>query len=218
MLIVLTGIDGAGKTTAARAAVDAARLAGGGALLLRNHAGRRNMTQWSERSGIPLNPRLADALETVIRTVNVLVSHARARRFSGLVVMDRHLYCQLALRSVRGIRPGRFLPWLLRHLPAPDLVIHFDVAPERALERILRRGTDSETLEELTALSEGYRSLPDFARFALIDAGAPQDEVLAALTDAIHGAAGGTAVNPFGRTGQTGGAGRISEKQSTSLR
>ncbi|WLQ08661.1 thymidylate kinase [Arthrobacter oryzae] len=188
MLIVLTGIDGAGKTTAARAAVEAARLAGGNALLLRNHAGRRNLSQWSERSGIPLSPRLADALETVIRTVNVLVSHARARSFSGLVVMDRHLYCQLALRSVRGLPHGRFLPWLLKRLPAPDLVIHFDVAPEQALERILLRGTDSETLEELTALSEGYRALPEFPGFVRIDAGGGQDEVLAALTAAINAA------------------------------
>ncbi|MBP1134011.1 dTMP kinase [Arthrobacter sp. PvP023] len=185
LLIVLTGIDGAGKTTAARAAVEAARLAGGKALLLRNHAGRRNMSQWSKRSGIPLNPRLADALESVIRTVNVLVSHARARNFSGLVVMDRHLYCQLALRSVRGLPPGRLLRWLLRRLPEPDLVIHFDVAPEQALERVLLRGTDTETLEELTALSEGYRALPEFPGFVRIDAGGAQDEVLAALTAAI---------------------------------
>lgn len=188
LLIVLTGIDGAGKTTAARTAVEAARLAGGNALLLRNHAGRRNMSQWFERSGIPLSPRLADALETVIRTVNVLVSHARARSFSGLVVMDRHLYCQLALRSVRGLPHGRFLPWLLKRLPAPDLMIHFDVAPEQALERILLRGTDSETLEELTALSEGYRALPEFPGFVRIDAGGGQDEVLAALTAAINAA------------------------------
>jgi dTMP kinase len=168
--------------------VEAARLAGGKALLLRNHAGRRNMTQWSERAGIPLRPRLADALETVIRTVNVLVSHARARSFAGLVVMDRHLYCQLALRSVRGLPHGRFLPWLLRRLPAPDLVIHFDVTPEQALERILLRGTDSETLEELTALSEGYRALPEFPGFVRINAGGGQDEVLAALTAAINAA------------------------------
>ena len=144
------------------------------------------MSQWSERSGIALSPRLADALETLIRTVNVLVSHARARSFSGLVVMDRHLYCQLALRSVRGLPPGRLVPWLLRRLPAPDMVIHFDVAPEQALERILLRGTDTETLEELTALSEGYRTLPEFSRFVPIDAGGSQDEVLAALTAAIN--------------------------------
>ncbi|MEV7133781.1 thymidylate kinase [Arthrobacter sp. NPDC093128] len=196
-------MDGAGKTTAARGAVEAARLAGSKALLLRNHAGRRNLTQWSARSGIPLSPRLADALETVIRTFNVVVSHTRARRFAGLVVMDRHVYCQLGLRSVRGIPRGRFLPWLLRRLPKPDLVIHFDLAPEQALERILLRGTDTETLEELTALSEGYRALPEFPGFLRIDAGGAQNDVLEALTDAINGAAAG--------------AGPISERQSTSL-
>ncbi|MBT2597245.1 thymidylate kinase [Arthrobacter sp. ISL-72] len=196
MLIVLTGIDGAGKTTAARAAVEAARLAGRNALLLRNHAGRRNMTQWSARSGIPLHPRLADALETVIRTVNVLVSHARAHRFRGLVVMDRHLHCQLGLRSVRGLPRGRFLPWLLRRLPSPDLVIHFDIAPGQALERILLRGTDTETLEELTALSHGYRALPEYPGFLRIDAGGTQDAVLAALIDAIDGSRSNAGLQP----------------------
>ena len=169
--------------------MDAARLAGGRALLLRNHAGRRNMTQWSERSGIPLSPRLADALETVIRTVNVLVSHARASRFSGLVVMDRHLYCQLSLRRVRGLPRGRFLPWMLRRLPAPNAVIHFDIAPEQALDRILLRGTDTETLEELAALRDGYRSLPEFPGFVRIDAGRSEKDVLAALSAAITAAA-----------------------------
>lgn len=162
------------------------------------------MSQWSARYGVPLSPRLADALETVIRTANVLVSHVRAHRFNGLVVMDRHVYCQLALRSVRRLPGGRFLPWLLRLLPGPDLVIHFNIDPGQALERILLRGTDTETLEDLAALDDGYRALPEFPGFLRIDAGAAQDEVLAALTDAINCAATG--------------AGRISAKQSTSLR
>lgn len=151
------------------------------------------MSQWSARYRVPLSPRLADALETVIRTANVLVSHIRAHRFNGLVVMDRHVYCQLALRSVKRLPRGRFLPWLLRLVPAPDLVIHFDIAPEQALERILLRGTDTETVEELTALDDGYRALPEFPDFLRIDAGAAQDEVLAALTDAINGAVTGAA-------------------------
>jgi dTMP kinase len=81
-------------------------------------------------------------------------------------------------------------------------VIHFDVSPEQALKRILLRGTDTETLEELRALGEAYRALPEFAGFVRIDAGGAQDEVLAALTDTINGAAGGAAT----------GAGRISAK------
>lgn len=45
--------------------------------------------------------------------------------------MDRYLYCQLALRNVRGLPPGRLLPWLIRHLPQPDLVVLFDISASR---------------------------------------------------------------------------------------
>ena len=132
MLIVLTGIDGSGKTTAAEATVAAARQAGKSALLLRNYAGRRRMSLLSARLGIQAPPRLADFLETAIRTFNVLNSHRRARNFHGLVVMDRHLHCQLALRGMHGLPRGRFLPWLIRTLPRPDLVIYLDVDPREA--------------------------------------------------------------------------------------
>lgn len=112
MLIVLTGIDGSGKSTAARALVDAAGADGENALLLSNHAGRRSMAVLGERLGIRWPRRLADAVETTLRVANVLVSHARASRFDGLVVMDRHLHCQLALRAANGLRRGGLLPWL----------------------------------------------------------------------------------------------------------
>ena len=68
----------------------------------------------------------------------------------------------------------------------PDELVGADIDVEP--ERILLRGTDSETLEELTALSEGYRALPEFPGFVRIDAGGGQDEVLAALTAAINAA------------------------------
>jgi dTMP kinase len=109
VLIVLTGIGGSGKSTAARALVDAAGADGGNALLLSNHAGRRSMAVLGERLGIRWPRRLADAVETTLRVANVLVSHARASRFDGLVVMDRHLHCQLALRAANGLRRGGLL-------------------------------------------------------------------------------------------------------------
>jgi dTMP kinase len=161
-------------------------------MLLRNHAGRRNMSQWSSRLGLRLGPRVADVLESWIRTANVLISHARARGFAGLVVMDRHLYCQLALRSVRRLPPGRLVPWLVRVLPQPDLVVHFEIDPEQAHERVVLRGTDSETLDDLRALRRGYGAIPQFPEFTRIDAGRAPTDVLAALTDAISGAEANT--------------------------
>ena len=162
MLIVLTGIDGSGKSTAAHALVSAARAEGKNALLLNNHAGRRSMSVLGERLGIRWPRRLADAVETTLRVVNVLVSHAKASRFDGLVVMDRHLYCQLALRTAKGLPRGRLLPWLLSRLPAPDAVVHLDVEPALAHRRIMARGTDAETLADLVALRDAYRSMPEY--------------------------------------------------------
>jgi len=184
VIIVLTGIDGSGKTTAARSLVAAAQAEGRKALLLSNYAGRRRMSLLSSRSGIQLPDRLADAAETTMRVFNVLVSHARASRFDGLVVMDRHLHCQLALRGAKGLRRGRLLPWLMRILPAPDRVLHLDVSPETARRRIVARGTDEESVAELTALRTAYRALPEYAEMVTIDAGGCPAEVLARLVDA----------------------------------
>jgi dTMP kinase len=185
LLIVLTGIDGSGKTTAARAIVAAARRAGRDALLLRNYAGRRRMSLLSAKFGMQLHPRMADAVETVIRTANVLVSHARAYRHPGLVIMDRHLHCQLALRQARGLPRGRFLPFLLRTIPKPDVVLHLVIDPEEAHQRVLARGTDTETLDQLNSLKTGYRSIPEYAHFTELPASGTPEEVASRLTLAI---------------------------------
>lgn len=190
MLIVLTGIDGSGKTTAAEATVEAARQAGMRALLLRNYAGRRWMSLLSARLGRQLPARAADVIETAVRTLNVLNSHRRARKFEGLVVMDRHLHCQLALRGMKGLSRGRFLPWLIRRLPQPDLVIYLDADPQEAHARILARGTDSERLEDLMSLRGAYRSLPEYSRFTHINASGSPDEVLSRVQAAIATAGG----------------------------
>jgi dTMP kinase len=187
VLIVLTGIDGSGKSTAARTLVSAARAEGGNALLLSNHAGRRSMSVVAERLGIRWPGRLADAVETTLRTVNVLISHARASRFDGLVVMDRHLYCQLALRAAKGLPRGKVLPTLLAALPAADAVVHLDADPAVAHRRIVARGTDNETLAELVSFRDAYRSLPEYAQFTVIDADVPAAVLLARLQSLTKG-------------------------------
>jgi dTMP kinase len=177
VIIVLTGIDGSGKSTAARALISAVQGRGGKALLLNNHAGRRTMSVLAARWGFRLPARLADAIETTFRVWNVLVSHLRASRFEGVVVMDRHLYCQLALRTTRGLPHGRFLRWLLKGLPTPAAVVHLDVDAAEAHRRIAARGTDAETLEDLAAFREAYAQLPEYGNFIKVDASVPAPEL-----------------------------------------
>ena len=185
MLVVLVGIDGSGKSTAAQLLQDRIVLSGGRVLLLQNHSGRRTISTWCAHHHVRLHPRLVDLVETAIRVGHVLVNHHRARRFDGLVLMDRHLYCQLAVRAARGLPRGRLLPWLLRHLPQPDLVVLFDTSPRRAYMRIMRRGTDEESLQFLEAFSAAYRALPEYPTFVTVAAGGTPTETTNQLAELL---------------------------------
>ena len=185
MLVVLLGIDGAGKSTAAKMLQDRVLLSGGRVLLLQNYSGRRTISNWCADHHVRLHPRLADLLETAVRVGHVLVAHLQAHRFDGLVLMDRHLYCQLALRAARGLPRGRLLPWLLRHLPQPDLVVMFGIPPRRAWVRIKQRGTDQESLHFLEAFSAAYRALPEYPPFVTVAADGTPTETTNQLAELL---------------------------------
>ena len=186
---MLLGIDGAGKTTAATALVAGIRATGIRAQLLRNPAGRRWMSRVAARFGTALPPVWANRLESVVRCVNVLVAHARATVFPGTTVMDRHLACQLVLRSVRGLPRGRLLPWLMARLPRPDAVILIDVPAEVAHARILARGEDSETMSYLVSAREAYLEIAAAKGWHVVDgSGIPENVAVDTLRAASHNA------------------------------
>ncbi|MGJ9403843.1 dTMP kinase [Arthrobacter sp. KK5.5] len=175
--IVVVGIDGAGKTTAARALVAREQAAGRPAQLLRNPGGRRWLSRRAETLGLAVPPPSADRFETVVRTANVIAAHLRALAFGGTSVMDRHLVCQLVLRRVRGLPSGRALGWLAGALPRPDAVVLLDVPPEIGHARVLARGEDSETPAYLSAARTHYLSLAAEHGWHLVDATGSPDEV-----------------------------------------
>lgn len=180
--VVLLGIDGAGKTMAATALVAAEREAGRAAILLRNRSGRRWLTRTAARCGVEVPVRWADRVETVVRAVNVLVSQVRAARRDGLVVIDRHLVCQLVLRRVRGLPPGRVLPRAAATALRGVVVVVLDVPAETAQARILARGQDHESMEYLRAARAVYLEFAGAQGWIVVDATGAPEAVLARLT------------------------------------
>lgn len=191
--VVLLGIDGAGKTTVARTVLRALQDEGQSGHLFRNPGGRRTLNRWASHFSTTaealLGVRALDALESCLRVCAVVRSEWSARRLlpdGGVVIFDRHLWCQLALREVRGLRGGVVLPWLLRALPQPDLVVYLGVEPIVAMDRIASRATDEETLEFLTGLDAAYRSLEEFSGFVEIDGNGSSGEAAAAFQAIVH--------------------------------
>lgn len=181
---MLLGIDGAGKTTAAAALAAAERESGRPAIVLRNRSGRRWLARTSARFGLELPVRWADRFETVVRTVNVLVSQARARRRDGVVIIDRHLVCQLVLRRARGLPPGRVLPWAAATLLRADAVVLLDVPAETAHARILTRGEDRESLDHLRTTRSTYLEFARVRGWSVVDATGATGTVVARIAEA----------------------------------
>ncbi|MHA7208741.1 nucleoside/nucleotide kinase family protein [Arthrobacter sp. MDT1-65] len=181
MRILLTGIDGSGKSTATHDLARAITERGGTALVLKNPAGRRTMSGWWHALGWAPGPRLLDLLETVTRVANVLLNEVRLFRFDGVAILDRGLDCQFALREARGLPRGVVLPWLQRVLPAPDVVAHFELPVDVALERVNRRASDHETSSGLEALQSAYQRLPAYPTFRIVQAAGPRESITADL-------------------------------------
>jgi dTMP kinase len=110
--------------------------------------------------------------------------------------MDRHLYCQLALRKARGIRRRGLLQALLGVLPKAQAVVYFDIPAELAHQRIALRGEDQETLEDLQRFRKGYEELPWYPGFAVIDASGTTENSALQLRQIIAGAAESSAPLP----------------------
>ncbi|TDK28013.1 thymidylate kinase [Arthrobacter crusticola] len=206
MILVLIGIDGAGKTTAAHA-LAAHVPPGTDVLVLGNYSGRKTLSRWTRRFGVQPPARLMDAAETVVRLLNVLLNSVKAARFDGLVIMDRHLHCQLALRAARGLHRGALLRVVLRLLPRPDAVVLLDLPAEQAQLRIAARGTDSENLDELQAYRSAYLAQAREAGHPVIDAGRAPEAVVADLRGVLAGLRAGASPGPAGTLSPPSGAG-----------
>lgn len=178
---VLMGIDGAGKSTAIATLVQELNNERISARSLANAAGRRWLNNFSLNSGIRIPRFLQELIETTLRIFNVARNSLVATRASGLTVMDRHLYCQLVLRYVRGLDAGILLPWLARKSTKNTTVILLDIDPYLAYQRINARAEDVEPLEYLQAARAEYLRMAKLHGWLVLDASVPTTQLVEQL-------------------------------------
>ncbi|MGA7733633.1 MAG: hypothetical protein WCD37_20415 [Chloroflexia bacterium] len=184
-LVVILGIDGAGKTTQASYIAEWLKSAGYSVTLHPNEDILPAMTILDEiarEAGYDDRRVLLGAdvarLVLIMLKWNMMIKARQALGKEGhFVIMDRYSYCYIA--TARHWHSGN--DWLIQRLfdifPEPDLSLLIDVPPAEAQQRIAARGVERVELHYLEKLASAYKELPQAASFTVVDGDRPRDDV-----------------------------------------
>jgi len=176
-LIVIEGIDGAGKTTHARKLVRWLRKLGIQAYYTfeptKGTIGRILGKMASKRKvNVKVEALLfaADRIDHLDKTIKPLLEKG------SIIVSDRYVHSSIAYQSIT-VGDQRWIEELNKFAEKPDLVILLDVDPEIGLRRIKRRRARFERVEILKKVREKYLELAKREGFKVIDANREIGEV-----------------------------------------
>jgi dTMP kinase len=103
----------------------------------------------------------------------------------GVVVCDRYMASSIAYGEAHGLDPA-WLADIQRFLPAPDLTILLDIAPETAAERkALGRDRYERDLALLARVRESYRRQAEDSRWLLLDGERTTAQIGTAVIEAV---------------------------------
>jgi len=187
LLIVVEGIDGAGKTTHARRIVRWLRERGikahytfeptRGAIgkILEEMASKR-------RVDVKVEALLfaADRIDHLNRIIEPLLETGY------VVVSDRYVHSSIAYQSIT-VGDQRWVEELNKFAEKPDLVILLDVDPEIGLRRIKGRKARFERIEILKRVKEKYLELAEREGFKVVDANREVEEVFEDVKGLVKG-------------------------------
>lgn len=197
--IVLEGGEGAGKSTAARHVKDWLQERGRSVVLTREPGGsplaeairETVLRQWPEK----MAPETETLLMLAARAAHLAQTVRPALARGDDVVCDRFSDSTYAYQAAgRGV-PAAHIEALERWIVAdtvPDLVLVLDLDPELGLARARGRGEQNRFEQEEAAFRQRVRDAflqrarTSPARYAVIDAAAPLEQVLQAIAAALE--------------------------------
>ena len=179
-LLVIEGIDGAGKSTIVQRLAGHCRARGGICVTSREPTNGPHgaALRQSAKTG---RLSLAEELELFIadRTEHVTTLIAPALARGEIVILDRYYFSSAAYQGARGADPVEIIARNEAFAPVPNLVLLLDIDPLGGTGRILHRGDQPDDFEAVTYLArvrDIFLALPQpFIR--RINAARPVDEV-----------------------------------------
>ncbi len=153
LLVVVEGVDGAGKSSVLRHLADCCKGLRDGLVLSREPTdgphGRR-LRESAVTGRLALETELELFLNDRRQHVEGLIEPALER--GALVLLDRYYFSTAAYQGARGADPDAVLLANEAFAPEPDLVLLLDCAPVVTLERIRLRGGGADAFERIESL------------------------------------------------------------------
>lgn len=188
-LIVIEGIDGAGKSTQVKLLAERLKSQGFTATCSREPTDGTYGSQIREAAAagerMPMDKELFLFMEDRREHVRTLIRPALSR--GGVVILDRYYPSTVAYQGARGLDPG----WLQRQnelfAPVPDLMVVVDIPVEVALTRIRARGAVDafETADALARSREIFFNI-NLPNKIVVDGEAGVETVSAAIWKAVE--------------------------------
>ncbi len=181
VLIVLEGIDGAGKSTQVRFLLRMLRREGWNAVYFREPSrgkwGREIKRKAKEASSLTPEEELDLFLKD--RQENVRKNLGPALKEKKVVILDRYYFSTIAYQGAKGIDQARIMRLNEAFAPKPDLIFILDIEAKDGLARIEGRKKKDKLFERAAYLAKVRRIFRSFKgeRFHHIDAGLDRKEV-----------------------------------------
>jgi dTMP kinase len=177
ILIVIEGIDGAGKSTQAQSLLRKLRLRGFAAVYFREPSrgkwGRELRRKAREKGSLTPEQELGLFLKD--REENVARNLRPALRAKKIVVLDRYYFSTMAYQGAKGISLDRIRRLNLAFAPKPDVVFILDIDPASGLSRIVGRHRHDALFEREAYLRSVRRIFRSFKGPNIIHIDARQD-------------------------------------------
>lgn len=181
-LIVVEGVDGAGKSTVLRHLASYCEALGRSVITSREPTegphGRR-LRESATGGRLPLEEELE--LFVLDRRAHVADLILPALAGHAVVLLDRYYFSTAAYQGARGADPAEVLRLNEEFAPVPDLVLLLDCEPSLSLERIRARGGGADAFERLEALEAVRKIFLSISRpfIRVVDASSSPERVAA---------------------------------------